>query len=160
MTTATDYSDEEWQTLTRLPLLVTLAVMGAGSSDPLQRQRERAALTWALQQTRQRRPANTLVAAVAEAADAAEGATEPPPAGDGDGAQRLAVDEAARAATVLEQRSTPQEAEGYKRWVLAIARTVAAAAREGSLLGIGGVQVSTEERASVEAIAAALGVPL
>ena len=61
------------------------------------------------------------------------------------GLQRLRL-----AVGVLEQKATPEEAEDYRRFVLALAEKVAEAHREG------GVAVSDAERAAIEEISAAL----
>ena len=65
-----------------------------------------------------------------------------------------------RAAQLLEAKATPDEAQGYKRWLLAIAQAVAEAGKEDQgFLGRGGVMVNDAERAALTAIAGALGVP-
>ena len=55
------------------------------------------------------------------------------------------------AVALLEQKATPEEVAGYKRFVLAVADKVASAHREG------GVSVSDAERAAINEISAALG---
>jgi len=61
------------------------------------------------------------------------------------------------AVNLLERKATPEETEGYKRFVIHLADTVAHAKKEGGVLGIGGKPVSDEERAALEQIASALG---
>jgi hypothetical protein len=55
------------------------------------------------------------------------------------------------AVELLERKSTPEEVEGYRRFVLTLADKVASAHREG------GTDVSDAERAAINEIAAALG---
>ena len=55
------------------------------------------------------------------------------------------------AVALLEQKATPEEVAGYRRFVLAVADKVANAHREV------GVSVSDAERAAIDDIAAALG---
>lgn len=57
------------------------------------------------------------------------------------------------AVAVLERKATPEELDGYKRFVLTVADTVANAHREE------GKAVSDAEHAAIEEIAAALGNP-
>jgi hypothetical protein len=57
----------------------------------------------------------------------------------------------------LESKATNEEAEDYKRFIVALADTVAHAKKEGGVLGIGGKQVSEQERAAIEEIASTLG---
>ena len=62
------------------------------------------------------------------------------------------------AVEVVEQKATPEEVEAYKRFVLEVAKAVATAHKEGAVLGIGGKQVSDQEQAAIDEIAATLGV--
>ena len=55
------------------------------------------------------------------------------------------------AVALLEQKGTPEEADGYRRFVLALANKVANAHREG------GTAVSSAEQSALDEIAAALG---
>ena len=55
------------------------------------------------------------------------------------------------AVAVLEQKATPDEVDGYKRFVLTLANKVANAHREG------GTAVSPAEQGSIDEIAATLG---
>ena len=60
-------------------------------------------------------------------------------------------------ADLLDRKSDPAEAAGYKRWVLNAATTASQAAKEGaSFFGRGGVTVSDAEEAALARIAAAL----
>ena len=51
----------------------------------------------------------------------------------------------------------PGDAPAFKAWLTGISRKVAEASSEGGLLGIGGVQVSDAEKATLGDIAKALG---
>ena len=51
----------------------------------------------------------------------------------------------------------PQDAAGFKAWLQAIGQNVAKASSEGGFLGIGGVQVSDAEKATLADISKALG---
>jgi hypothetical protein len=55
------------------------------------------------------------------------------------------------AVALLAQKATPEELEGYRRFVLAVAERVAHAHREG------GVEVSAPEQAAIDEITGALG---
>jgi len=56
------------------------------------------------------------------------------------------------AVELLERKATPDEVEGYRRFVLTLANKVASAHREG------GAVVSDAERAAIEEISASLGI--
>jgi hypothetical protein len=51
----------------------------------------------------------------------------------------------------------PGDAPAFKAWLNGISQKVAAASKEGGFLGIGGVQVSDAEKATLGDIAKALG---
>jgi hypothetical protein len=51
----------------------------------------------------------------------------------------------------------PQDASAFKAWLQTISQNVAAASSEGGFLGIGGVQVSDAEKATLADISKALG---
>jgi hypothetical protein len=58
--------------------------------------------------------------------------------------------------TILNSKA-PQDAAGFKTWLQAISKNVAEASSEGGFLGIGGVQVSDTEKATLADISKALG---
>ncbi|MEX1281550.1 MAG: hypothetical protein AB1Z57_09085 [Acidimicrobiia bacterium] len=60
--------------------------------------------------------------------------------------------EVREAARVVDARCEPGVAEGYKAWVREVAVEVARAAKEGSILGIGGTRVTPEEQRALMAI--------
>ena len=51
----------------------------------------------------------------------------------------------------------PQDADAFKAWLQAIGKNVAEASSEGGFLGIGGVQVSDAQKASLADVSKALG---
>ena len=58
--------------------------------------------------------------------------------------------------TILNSKA-PQDAAAFKAWLQAISKNVAEASSEGGFLGIGGVQVSDTEKATLADISKALG---
>ncbi len=66
-----------------------------------------------------------------------------------------------RVVQLLDAKAEPQEAEGYKRWLLDIAVVVARAGKEDQgFLGMGGVMVNDKERFAYKAIADTLGLEI
>lgn len=64
-----------------------------------------------------------------------------------------------RVAQLVDTKSTPEEAAGYKGWLLQIAQAVAGAGKEDQgFLGRGGVLVNDAERSALASIAQILGV--
>jgi hypothetical protein len=60
--------------------------------------------------------------------------------------------EVREAARVVDARCDRGVAEGYKAWVREVAVEVARAAKEGSILGIGGTRVTPEEQRALTII--------
>ena len=62
-----------------------------------------------------------------------------------------------RGVAALVDAKAPQDAAGFKAWLLDVAKKAAEAGTEGGFLGFGGVAVSEAEKATLQEIAAALG---
>ena len=75
----------------------------------------------------------------------------------GDDAYTEGLEQARRAGAIVAVELDPAEATALRAWYLAGAQRVAAAAKEGGVLGIGGADVSSFERETLQAIADALG---
>jgi hypothetical protein len=67
------------------------------------------------------------------------------------------LEQARRAGAIIAVELEPAEAEAIRAWYLAAAQAVAAAVREGGVLGIGATDISNWERQTIQSIADALG---
>lgn len=76
---------------------------------------------------------------------------------DPEEAKSAGMDRLAEALALVEQKATRTEADDYRRFVYAVADRVARAHKEGGFLGIGGKEVSEDEREALEQIAARIG---
>ena len=77
------------------------------------------------------------------------------------GAEQAAFDTLAAVAALLDAKTTPEEAAGYKHWLLDIAAKTTEAGKEGgNFMGWGAVPVNDEERAALQKIAGTLGTRL
>jgi hypothetical protein len=75
------------------------------------------------------------------------------------GASKDALGKLGQVADLLDRKSDPAEAAGYKQWVLNAATSASQAAKEGAnWLGRGGVVVNDAEQAALAQIAAALRI--
>ena len=154
------FTAEEWRALLRAPMLVSYAVAGAAPSDEEGYIQEMAAVADAIFEGGQAASQDSLVSEVvanivANAEDDQRGQTEKIPVSDVKG---RALTNCQEVAGLLQTKVSPQEADDYKRWLLAVAQRVAGAAKEGGIFGFGGAQVSKTEVATINEIAAALGV--
>lgn len=68
------------------------------------------------------------------------------------------IDTCRKVNELLAAKASPSEANEFKTWTLDIAENVARAASEGGFLGIGGTQVSDNEKSLFDELASALGV--
>lgn len=158
-----DYTPEEWQALVKLPETAARCVIASGRSGPIQLYKEFAAISKAMDQARA--IPNSLVVAVAydirEHNQLLANVTKPDsvPEQDAEKVRAHAMDQIANVNRILEAKNSTGEAEGYKRWIIEVARATAEAAKEGSFLGIGGTLVTPDEEITITVLAAALGVP-
>ena len=158
MTTKNDFTAEEWQLLTLAPVnagsyIITadLSVMGAI--------REMKALGKALKDSTPPAAAQELVAeliADAEAQAKNEEEKETAPAQEGEDVREPIRQALQQTATLLDAKCTPDEAAGFKQWLLDVAQAVAEADKEGSHFGIGGQRVSDKEQTALAELATLL----
>lgn len=160
------YSDEEWAAVIAAPAAVIAAVIGSSPSNPLGIMQEVGAAVKAFEQAAEQRRGNELIAAVLLALkgrfEAYMGKQPEDPAASQIDIFALGKDPARAvaavrsASAVLAAKGPPTEAAELRAWLLEIANTVAEAAPEGGFLGMGGEQVSAEERAIIGELRQAL----
>jgi MoxR-like ATPase len=162
MTTKRDFSSEEWRRILAAPMVAGAAITAADPSGLWGLMKEGMAGGWALLEAKQHAGAHPLASAIAEdfaTGDARAQAREHlqttfKGAGSSDVKTR-AIDELRSVASLL-RRKSPAEAEAFTEWLQEVALKVAEAAKEGGILGVGGVAVSDAERATVAEMATAL----
>lgn len=150
MTSQFDFSADDWDHVASTPLLVGFAVAKAEDSGFLGSLREMKTLISTIAAGAEESSAGSLINQAA--------ATEPKAktrvyraTGPAELAE-AAVSACQELSAVLSAKTDPDEAAGYKRWVLDIAHGVAEAATEG------GVRVSPPEVALIERIESALAL--
>ncbi len=60
-------------------------------------------------------------------------------------------------AAVVSAKATPEEAQGWRAWMVAVAQAAADAAKEGGFMGFGAELVSQRERDMMARVAKAVG---
>ena len=164
MSTQTNFTPAEWETLRNAPHLATAAVMIAGRSGILGSLQE--ALTIAQRFAESSASEKALIKALS-AQDALRAGQEfvrgqvslREAAQAPEKLRRLAVETCQAAMTLLTQKGEAGEADAYQRWVMDMAQQVANAAKEGAFLGFGGERVSDAEDGVLTDLTAALQVP-
>jgi hypothetical protein len=150
MTRKAAFNAEEWATVTTAPVLAGMLVMAADRGGSV---RESVGLSRAYAAAREDSPGELLQEILAT-----------PPALDPATKDREALRAAApvrlrQAIRTLDRLASDDEVVEYKRFVYALATTVAHAHREGGFLGIGGQAVSEAEQAVLDDIAAIFDEP-
>ena len=152
-----EFSDHQWQRLVEAGPQIALAV-AASSGSSKQSVAELDAFLRLVDETADDSEGASLLShlAVDTRAKLASGMLR----GNSDDAIPDGIQAAREAGAILAVYSDEQEARVLRQWLLQVAHTVAGAAREGGLLGIGGQDVNAVERETMSEIADGLGAAL
>jgi hypothetical protein len=159
MTGKEDFTEEEWATLVRSPMVAGLAITIADPGGPIEVVKETSAVVKVVN-TAANEERDDLVGHLSRAVRAiAE--QHHNPIGDwkpaGPDPKQSIVDEIGRADEIVKAKATPDEAQGYADWILQCAQNAANAAKEGGFLGFHAERVSQGEKDMLARIADALG---
>ena len=148
MTAKADFNAEEWSKVVEAPLLAGMRVMSAGRGGRI---RESVAVAKVYAAARQAQGQSELLDAIVAS----------PPSLDRQGLEGGNLAEASgdrlrEALRILDAKATVDEASAYRRFVLGVAQAAAEAHKEGGFIGIGGKQISDEERVALDEIEAIL----
>jgi hypothetical protein len=146
MTTSADLTPEEWQTVIQAPPAAGLIVVTASSGGTF---RETFAMGKAYAEARQMHGESALLDEIASTKPKIDRHRY----GSPEQLRTQGLDDVHAAVAVLEAKATPDEVDGFRRFVTALAEKVASAHRED------GVAVSPPEQAALNEISAALGSP-
>ena len=162
MTARIDYTVKEWEILDELPYLMGAAMIAVSRSGVAGKIKEAFSIISAASEPAKQFPDNLLIQELLslhieienqeriEVKHGVQGKEEVVP---------FVLDRCRAAMSILEQKSTAQEAEEYKRWLWLAAEHVAKAAKSGSILGIGGKLIDDDEAAFLETLRETLGLP-
>jgi hypothetical protein len=155
MTSKQDFTDEEWTRIRRAPLVAGVAVSLADPGGPIELAKETMA---SLRSATLPPSQEELLASVALDVQALTqhkqnllGDFKPK-----NGQQVL--DELRGVNELVTAKATPEEAEAFRRWLVAAAQAAADAAKEGGFMGFGGEQVSAGEQRMLDQVRGALGM--
>jgi hypothetical protein len=153
MTTKASFNAADWAVITTAPALGGLFVAAAEPGGNL---RESVALSRAYAEARAKQPGE-LLEGILTTAPSLDPATRPKTPDD---IRRAALDQLRQAIRIVDRVAHDDELVEYKRFVYALAQSVASAHKEGGFLGIGGTAVSEREQQALDAIAAIFDEPL
>jgi hypothetical protein len=144
MTTKTDFTEQEWELVLEGPPGAGMMVVTAQRGGTI---RETFAIAKAYAEARQQHGESELLDEIV----AAKPEIDHTRYHSNEELREHAVQHLRDAVALLQQKATPDEVDGYKRFVLTLANKVATAHREG------GTEVSPAEQSALDDIAAALG---
>ena len=151
MTTKSEFNAEEWERIAQAPAFAALMVILADRGGSI---RESIALGKAYAAAR-RDGGDELI----EALVSSPPSLNPNEMGRADELRTQLPERIAQAVRTVEEKATPDELQHYRDFILRVADTVAHAHKEGGVLGIGGKEVSEEEQAALDELAATIGAP-
>jgi hypothetical protein len=160
MTTKADFTEDEWATLVRSPMVAGMAITLADPGGPIEVMKETAAvLKFAISSSSEQR--DDLVGEIArEVHGLAEQRTNP--LGDfkprGAMAGKEIVDELSRANQIVSAKASSEEADAYRAWIMECAQGAADAAKEGGFMGFHAERVSQGEKDMLAQLRSTLGV--
>jgi hypothetical protein len=158
MTSRASFTDEEWGRVLRAPLVAGMAITIADPGGPIEISKEMMATLRAATVPPSQ---EELLAAVALDIEAMVQQKRNPaknfkPASAATAGTEI-LDELRAVDGIVAEKATPEEAEAFRRWLVAAAQAAADAAKEGGFIGFGAVQVSDGERTMLDQLRAALG---
>lgn len=145
MASKADFNAEEWSTLVEGPMLAGMRVVTAGRGGTI---RESLAMAKVYAEARKSHGESELLDALVASPPALDPQRIQGLGGDVAGASSERLREALR----LLREKGAEDADPYKRFVMAVAQAAAEAHKEGGFVGIGGKQVSDEEQAALDDI--------
>ncbi len=160
MARKSDFTTEEWKMIVAAAPMVGLAVTCASPNGPWGVLKEMLSMGMAMAEMLQKGSSNPLIAELA--ADLKERQTKPePPQGikDPEQAKELALNHIRAVNDIVSRKAKADEADEFKKWLLAVGERVAEASNEGGIFGIGGERISDAEKNVLRQIAFALGLP-
>jgi len=159
MTTKADFTEDEWATLVRSPVVAGMAITLADPGGPIEVVKETSAVIKLVTGSSDDR--DDLVGELArEVRGLAEQRKNP--VGDfkprGALAGKEIVDEISRAGEIVSAKASPEEAEAFRAWIMECAQNAADAAKEGGFMGFHAERVSQGEKDMLAQLRSALGM--
>jgi hypothetical protein len=149
MTSREAFTDEEWARLERAPFVAGMAISLADPGGPIEAAKESMAPLKTVIETARAGAGGELVDAVARSVEEKLQQRHNPlgdfkPRGAMAGEQIL--DELRAVNDLVTEKATPEEAAGYRNWLLTAAKRAADAAKEGGFMGFRAERVSEGEQ--------------
>jgi hypothetical protein len=155
MTSKQDFTDEEWTRIRRAPLVAGVAISLADPGGPIEVAKETMA---SLRAATLPPSQEELLAAVALEVQALAQQRQNPLGDFRPTSGQHVVEELGAVNELVTAKASPQEAEAFRRWLVAAGQAAADAAKEGGFMGFGAEQVSAGEQQMLDRVRGALGM--
>jgi hypothetical protein len=159
MSSKADFTDSEWETLRRAPMVGGMAITFADPGGPIEVLKETSAVLKFV--TAESAAREDLVGEIARDVRALAQQRKNPLADfkpRGSLAGKEILDELGRAVAIVTEKGSPEEAAAFRAWLLECAKRAADAAKEGGFMGFNAVRVSEGEERMLTELASTLGV--
>ena len=160
MTTKADFTEEEWATLVRSPIVAGMAITLADPGGPIEVVKETSAVVKVVTSSSSGERDDLVGELAREVRGLAEQRTNP--VGDfkprGAMAGKEIVDELSRANEIVGAKASPEEAEAFRAWIIECAEHAAEAAKEGGFMGFHAERVSQGEKDMLAQLRSTLGI--
>jgi len=161
MATKANFTPEEWNLLRQAPMMAGLIVVAASPSGPIGVLQETFAIGKVMADAKSH-TGNDLIGSLIADMSTEEGRREARPKDlmgkSPEQIKSLALDSLRKVGALVDQKAKPEESQTFKRWLYGTGQKVAEAAKEGGFLGIGGTQISEQEKTALDEIGKSLGV--
>jgi hypothetical protein len=158
MTTKADFTEEEWATLVRAPMVAGAAISLADPGGPIEVLKETSAVVKVVTGSAGEDHPDLVGEVAREVRALAEQRHNP--LGDfkprGALAGKEILDELGRANEIVSAKATPEEAEAFRAFILECAQRAAEAAKEGGFMGFRAELVSQGEKNMLEQLQSVL----
>jgi len=155
MTSRKDFTDEDWTRIRRAPIVAGVAISLADPGGPIEVAKETAAT---LRSATLPPSQEELLASVALDVQAMAQHRQNPLGDFKPRGGEQVLEELKGVNELVTAKATPEEAEAFRRWLLAAAQAAADAGKEGGFLGFGAERVSAGERHMLDQVRAVLGM--
>ena len=166
------FNDDQWFLLGAMPGMIGAAMSNAAPSGVIGTIKEMGAAMRASVQGKQDFPDSELINELMQKAanweeakekmsdyrERAKARVESADVKTREGLQSMALHDCKAALELVDAHCSDADAQAYRQWTLNVARTVAEAAKEGSVLGFGGERVSEPERKLLAELEQVLGL--
>ncbi|HZR39268.1 MAG TPA: hypothetical protein VFB12_04085 [Ktedonobacteraceae bacterium] len=160
MTTQTDYTPQEWEQLKDLPYLAAAGVVGSSHRGAIKKIKEAFSIISSARNSAKQFPNNELIQSLSSEHNIQHDSKdhESTTLDNNEEITAYALEQCREVISILESKSTPEEATEYKRWIVLSAEHVANAAKSGGFLGLGPKHIDADEARFLQNLKETLGL--